>query len=88
MKLSIYVLGLLQNVDSALKESNAKWKIVVGHHGIRSAGIHGDTKELVSQLLPILEANNVDLYINGHDHCLQHITTPNRYIYFTSVDCY
>lgn len=77
-----YLSNLLKSVDSALKESNAKWKIVVGHHGIRSAGQHGDTKELVAQLLPILEANNVDLYINGHDHCLQHISTPNSPIQF------
>jgi hypothetical protein len=39
----------------SLKQSNAKWKIVVGHHTIRSAGHHGNTEELVNQLLPILE---------------------------------
>ncbi|PRQ40982.1 putative Acid phosphatase [Rosa chinensis] len=77
-----YLSNILKDVDSTLKESNAKWKIVVGHHGIRSAGQHGDTPELVSQLLPILEANDVDLYINGHDHCLQHVSTPNRPIQF------
>jgi len=46
---------LIQDVDSALKESRAKWKIVVGHHTIKTAGIHGNTEELVKQLLPILE---------------------------------
>lgn len=66
----------------ALKQSNAKWKIVVGHHTIRSAGHHGDTEELVNHLLPILEANNIDLFINGHDHCLQHITSINRFVSF------
>ena len=59
--------------------STAKWKIVVGHHAIRSAGHHGDTQELVKQLLPILQANNVDLYMNGHDHCLEHISSNERY---------
>ncbi len=39
----------------ALKESTAKWKIVVGHHTIKSAGHHGNTDELVVQLLPILQ---------------------------------
>lgn len=67
-------------MDLALKQSHAKWKIVVGHHTIRSAGHHGDTEELVNQLLPILEANNIDLFINGHDHCLQHISTLNRFV--------
>jgi hypothetical protein len=65
-----------------LRESSAKWKIVVGHHAIKSASIHGNTKELESLLLPILEANKVDLYMNGHDHCLQHISTSQSPIQF------
>ncbi|RDX60560.1 Purple acid phosphatase 8, partial [Mucuna pruriens] len=77
-----YISNLLKEVDLALQESNAKWKIVVGHHTIRSAGQHGDTDELVKQLLPILEANNIDLYINGHDHCLQHISSLDSGIQF------
>ncbi|RRT81891.1 hypothetical protein GW17_00034693 [Ensete ventricosum] len=40
---------------SALKESRATWKVVVGHHTIRSVSIHRDTKELLSSLLPILK---------------------------------
>lgn len=77
-----YLSNLLQDVDEALKKSNAKWKFVVGHHPIRSAGHHGDTEELVAQLLPILEENNVDLYINGHDHCLEHISSPDSPLQF------
>lgn len=45
----------MQDVDEALKESRAKWKIVVGHHTIFSAGDHGNTQELVDKLLPILQ---------------------------------
>ncbi|KAI3975863.1 hypothetical protein MKX01_030708 [Papaver californicum] len=73
-----YIATQLKEVKTALEQSNAKWKIVVGHHTIRTAGIHRDTEELVEQLLPILEENNVDLYINGHDHCLQHISSTKR----------
>ncbi|KAL3637518.1 Purple acid phosphatase 17 [Castilleja foliolosa] len=69
-----YTAGLLKDLESALKESSATWKIVVGHHAIRSVSHHGDTQELVHQLLPILRANKVDLYMNGHDHCLQQIS--------------
>ncbi|XP_048137369.1 purple acid phosphatase 8-like isoform X1 [Rhodamnia argentea] len=72
-----YLSKLLTDVDSALKDSPANWKIVVGHHTIKSAGHHGVTVELVEQLLPILQANNVDLYVNGHDHCLEHITSTD-----------
>lgn len=39
----------------ALIESKATWKIVVGHHTIKSASDHGNTQELVDKLLPILE---------------------------------
>ncbi|OWM90721.1 hypothetical protein CDL15_Pgr021026 [Punica granatum] len=77
-----YLSNLLKDVDLALRESRAKWKIVVGHHTIKSAGHHGNTDEVVTQLLPILEANGVDLYINGHDHCLQQISTSDSSIQF------
>ncbi|XLT53484.1 hypothetical protein S245_046451 [Arachis hypogaea] len=70
-----YISNLLRDLHFALKRSNANWKIVVGHHTIRSAGFHGNTLELQNLLLPILQENNVDLYINGHDHCLQHISS-------------
>ncbi|KNA24594.1 hypothetical protein SOVF_013790 [Spinacia oleracea] len=71
-----YLSNLLQDLDESLKKSTAKWKFVIGHHPILSAGHHGNTEELVDQLLPILEENKVDLYINGHDHCLEHISSP------------
>ncbi|XP_048499206.1 purple acid phosphatase 3 [Beta vulgaris subsp. vulgaris] len=77
-----YLSNLLKDVDEVLKKSTAKWKFVIGHHPILSAGHHGNTEELVAQLLPILEENNVDLYINGHDHCLEHISSPDSPLQF------
>lgn len=77
-----YISDLLKDIDIALKTSSAKWKIVVGHHTIFSAGDHGNTQELVDHLLPILKANEVDLYINGHDHCLQQISSPDSKLQF------
>ncbi|CAE5958583.1 unnamed protein product [Arabidopsis arenosa] len=77
-----YLQTILTELEMGLRESRAKWKIVVGHHAIKSASIHGNTKELESLLLPILEANKVDLYMNGHDHCLQHISTSQSPIQF------
>jgi hypothetical protein len=46
---------LLQNLTDALETSKAKWKIVVGHHTMRSVGKHGETHELLTEVLPILE---------------------------------
>lgn len=33
----------------------ATWKIVIGHHTIRSVSEHGETIELVNLLLPMLK---------------------------------
>ena len=60
-------------IDERLSRSTAPWKIVIGHHPIYSGGEHGDTPELIEQLLPILRKNNVQAYFNGHDHDLQHL---------------
>lgn len=57
----------------ALAESNADWKVVVGHHPIYSGGRHGDTPVLQESLLPILREAKTPLYLCGHDHDLQHI---------------
>lgn len=79
-----YLNAQMENLDSALKSSKAVWKVVVGHHTIRSLGRHGDTHELVKHVLPILESNNVDLYINGHDHCLEHIKREDSSVHFVT----
>lgn len=77
-----YLANLLKDLDSAMGSSTAKWKFVVGHHTIFSAGQHGITEELLKQLLPILQEHNADAYINGHDHCLQHISSSDSKIQF------
>ncbi|XP_010505908.1 PREDICTED: purple acid phosphatase 17-like [Camelina sativa] len=77
-----YVKALLGDLEVSLKSSKARWKIVVGHHAMRSIGHHGDTKELNEELLPLLKENGVDLYMNGHDHCLQHISDEDSPIQF------
>ncbi|RYR17161.1 hypothetical protein Ahy_B03g061944 isoform A [Arachis hypogaea] len=77
-----YMSRQVMDVDFALGQSKAKWKIVVGHHTIKSAGHHGNTVEVEQQFLPILKARNVDAYINGHDHCLEHIVDAESGIHF------
>ncbi|XP_002527552.2 purple acid phosphatase 8 [Ricinus communis] len=80
-----YLTNLLKDLDSALGSSCAKWKFVVGHHAIFSVGHHGNTNELINYLVPILKNHNVDVYINGHDHCVQHISSSDGKIqYLTS----
>jgi len=61
-------------LDQELALSQAKYRIVAGHHTIFSGGsLHGDNPDLIARLLPILQRHNVSAYLNGHDHDLQHI---------------
>jgi acid phosphatase len=61
-------------LDRALGASQARMKLVAGHHTIHSGGgVHGDTAEMVAQVKPILLRHGVTAYIGGHDHDLQHI---------------
>ncbi len=61
-------------LDRALGESNAKWKIVIGHHPLFtvSGGKH-DQPELIAQVEPLLRKHGVKIYINGHVHNLQYL---------------
>ena len=60
-------------IENVLKNSKAKWKIVSGHHPIYSGGLHGNTPELIEQFKPLFEKYNVNMYICGHDHDMQHL---------------
>lgn len=60
-------------LDAQLAQSQATWKVVVGHHPIRSGGRHGGSPALAQQLEPLLEKHGVQVYICGHDHALQHV---------------
>jgi hypothetical protein len=42
--------------------------LVAGHYPVVSMGEHGDTDELKSYLVPLLEKYRVNAYFNGHDH--------------------
>ncbi|KAH1097577.1 hypothetical protein J1N35_014498 [Gossypium stocksii] len=77
-----YLTQVSKELRCALKESIGKWKIVIGHHPIRSIGHHSQTKELITLLLPILEAYNLDMYINGHDYRLQHLSSITRIAFY------
>lgn len=55
--------------------SRAAIKLVFGHHPIYSVGPHGGTAQL-PELERILKNAGVTAYINGHDHCLYHISDP------------
>ncbi len=56
-----------------LAASEARWKIVFGHHMIRSHGVYGDMRPMIRHFKPLLDKYKADIYINGHDHDLQYL---------------
>lgn len=71
--LTTFVVEQFGWLDEALAASDADWKIVVGHHPVFSGGVHGASWGLIRYLKPMMERHGVAVYLNGHDHDLQHI---------------
>ncbi len=66
--------GMLNWLEADLAKTQKFWRIVYFHHPPYSNGIHSDDpiEALVrDQIVPILERNNVDLVLNGHEHSYQ-----------------
>jgi acid phosphatase len=64
----------LEWLDRSLAASKAQWKFVMGHHPIYSAGFgHGNQKDMIRLVLPVLQKNKVQAYFAGHDHDLEHL---------------
>ncbi len=63
-------LDQLAWLEEGLGRSDARWKIVAGHHPLRTGGMHR-SDPIPSALEPLFESGEVDLYLSGHDHDLQ-----------------
>jgi tartrate-resistant acid phosphatase type 5 len=61
-------------LKDVLENSKEQWILVFGHHPIYSASHkHGDTKEMIERVKPLLEKYHAQFYFCGHDHDLQHL---------------
>ncbi len=59
--------------DNTLKNSNADWNIVIGHHPFYTSGLRKKFENHVRpHLNEVLQRNRVDAYFAGHEHDLQH----------------
>jgi len=65
--------AVVAGLEEALaKPKQAPWRIVVGHHPLRSCGQHGNqpkTLRVRQAVEPLL--STVDVYLAGHDHGLE-----------------
>lgn len=58
----------LEWIEDELRASEARWKVVCGHHTIHSGGKHSEELWMHELLEPLLVRHSVDLYVSGHDH--------------------
>ena len=76
-----YVNEQLAWLKKTLAGSNAKWKLVTGHHPLHTGGSrrHGKRiKKLRRLIQPVLYANNVNFYLSGHEHHLELLKQKGR----------
>lgn len=65
--------GQMAWLEETLRESDAPWKIVAGHHPIYVGSVrYSDNQRLIERLVPLFERYGVQAYFAGHDHNLQH----------------
>jgi tartrate-resistant acid phosphatase type 5 len=72
----------IQWLDSVLANAKEDWKIVVGHHPIYTTGPHKNQQELHTQIKPLLEKYNAQIYFAGHDHTLQYNKVKDSKVHY------
>jgi hypothetical protein len=63
-------------LTASANEPGIRWRIVYGHHPVSSSGLHANERrigQLLRELLPVMTAAKVDLYVAGHDHNMEHL---------------
>ncbi|KAG7671144.1 hypothetical protein Ndes2526B_g02400 [Nannochloris sp. 'desiccata'] len=68
----------IRELEARLAASHASWKLVVGHHPIRT-NHRPDYKfeDMVADVEPLLIEHGVQAYFAGHDHNLQYLHDPD-----------
>ena len=67
------------------KPHDGVWTIAMAHHPIFSNGSHGDNGVLMTTWGAIFKKYNLDVYLCGHDHDLQHLEVPGWHTSFVLV---
>lgn len=77
-------LNQLNWIDSVAQSLSTSWKIMIGHHPLYSYGHHGEDFIMQDLLEEVLENNEIDIYISGHEHDLQHLSMNSYTDFFIS----
>lgn len=62
-------------LDATLASSKAKWNVVLFHQPVFTCARPNDTKKIKAAWKPVFETRNVDLVLQGHDHCYSRLTS-------------
>lgn len=71
-------IGAMGWAKEALETSRSPWKILGSHHTLYSTGKHGDAPSLARFYWQKVYAEEVDLYLGGHDHHLEALTVEGK----------
>ena len=74
-------------IDDTLGASDAKWKLVLGHHPVYAGTTKAESEraDLQERLRPLLDKHGVDAMVSGHIHNFQHIRVPGSEVdYFVN----
>jgi hypothetical protein len=63
-------------LDATLASSLARWNVALFHQPIYTCARPEDTEELKAAWKPIFDARNIDLVLQGHDHCYGRVSNP------------
>jgi 3',5'-cyclic AMP phosphodiesterase CpdA len=71
-------------LDARLSEPGPSLRVVVFHQPAYSCATHGSTAAVDSEWVPVLEAHQVALVVNGHDHYYERFRSANDVTYVVS----
>lgn len=71
-------------INSGLRNSNARWKLVFGHHPLYTCGVRKNQPQYMKRFEGLFNETQVDAYFCGHEHDLQVHKPMGTVTYFVS----
>ena len=70
-------------IEQKVKQSDSKWKMIMGHYPVVSGGKHQISEEVYGFIKYLCETNSIDYYISGHEHNIQYLQKFNTHFIVT-----